>query len=490
MADDKTPSPEGLDAEALKSQELRLQKKEQRREARKAQRKEERKEERKASRKAGHDETAQAPAPAGRAAKPAKEGSEPAGGAAEFDEGGLAVSNRSVAMSALQLVSAFEKEGVEAINIARRPVRGFVGRKPFPILDLRAKSEAAYEAAANPHPYAKHLQYLAFQYATNPPLKEDPIFRAGPVTLFRGSVWHEGAPVLGSVHAKHEKDLEVWRQKVVTLEAKPSTLRFPGTSAVIQGPGARNYFHWIIEVAPRLFALREYLREGLGPLDRILLFYEEPGKFIPEVLDLFFPDLKPLVEYASGAITVLEHCLFFTDQKEYSEDHNSRWKTTTAFMSEAIDDEIAKLPQGPGRAILVSRADAPTRRVVNEDMLLDLFADRGLERLELGAMTVPEQMAVMANARFVIGVHGAGMTNTIFCRPGAVVIELTSTQYIRRCRSFCDISMYRRLNYGLAVLDQHGEQYVITQNRGNDLEIPFSAAQPLRDLADQLSAGA
>jgi capsular polysaccharide biosynthesis protein len=391
-------------------------------------------------------------------------------------------------MSALQLVSAFEKEGIETIEIARRPLRGLVGRKPFPILDLRSKSEAAYEEAAQPHSYKKHLQYLAVQYATDPPLKEDPIFRAGPVTLFRGSVWHEGVPVLGSVHAKHEKDLLVWQQKVVTLADKPNTQRFPGVSAIIQAPGSRNYFHWIIEVSPRLFALREYIAQGLGPLDRILLVYEDPGKFVPQLLDLMFPDLKPLVEFTTGAITVLDQCLFFTDQKEYSDKHNSRWKTTTAFMSEAIDNFHAERPVGPARAYLVSRADAPTRQVVNEDLLIETFADRGLERIELGGLDLRQQMEVMSDATFVIGAHGAGMTNTIFCRPGAVVVELTSTQYIRRCRSFADISMYRNLNYGLAVVDQHGEQYVIEQNRGNDLEIAASAVQPLRALVYELSA--
>jgi capsular polysaccharide biosynthesis protein len=394
-------------------------------------------------------------------------------------------------MEAAHLVPAFGRDGIEMQALARRPLRGRVGRKPFPVLDLRTRPEAAYEAAAKALPFPHHVRYLAAQYASDLALKEDPLLRAEAVTMFRGSVWHRGEPIQGSVHPKHESELELWAGKVRSLTARGRLPRYPGTSATIAAPGARNYFHWMIEVSPRLFALREYLRQGLGPLDRILLFYEEPAGFITQTIELLFPDLAPRIEYCTHSMCLLEECLFFIDQRRY-EDHNSRMKTTTAFLSEAVDGLLARLPRGPGggRAILISRADAPTRQIVNEAVLLEAFADLGLERVAFSELPLRRQMEVMAEARLVIGAHGAGLTNTIFCRPGTAVVEINTTQYIRRCRSFADIAMHRGLAYGLAIIDQHGDRPVVERNIGNDMEIAPAALPGLRDLLLRLAAEA
>lgn len=390
-------------------------------------------------------------------------------------------------MGEVELVSAFGRDGIEVVHLERQPARGTVGRHPFPLLDLRTRSEAEYEAAAKPHPFGRHVAWLRHHFAEDLPLKEDPLFRAGPVMIFRGSVWFRNEPVLGSVHARQVAELGQWQKKVRSFENSPTIPRYPGTTAIIQAPGARNYFHWMIEVSPRLLALREYLRQGAGPLDRVLLFYDGPARFITESIEFLYPDLAGRIEYSTKPLCALENCLFFTDQTRY-ENHNSRWKPTTAFLSEEIDDQLAALPprQGPGRAILVTRTDAPTRRLVNEDLLLEAFAPEGLERVAFGDLHLRDQMKVMADARLVMGVHGAGMTNLLFCRPGTAVVEFTSTQYIRRCRSFADIAMHRRLPYALAVLDQHGDKWVIEQNRGNDLELAEGMVPTLRETVTAL----
>jgi capsular polysaccharide biosynthesis protein len=95
-------------------------------------------------------------------------------------------------------------------------------------------------------------------------------------------------------------------------------------------------------------------------------------------------------------------------------------------------------------------------------------------------------MRLMAEARLVVGVHGAGLTNAIFCRPGTAMLEITSTQYIRRSRSYADIAMFRGFPYAIAVVDQVGESWVVANNRGNDLEIAPDALPELRRLAETL----
>jgi hypothetical protein len=46
--------------------------------------------------------------------------------------------------------------------------------------------------------------------------------------------------------------------------------------------------------------------------------------------------------------------------------------------------------------------------------------------------------------------------------------------------------MYRGLNYALAVVDQHGEQWLVEKNIGNDMEVSVRAGAAILTLAQEL----
>jgi capsular polysaccharide biosynthesis protein len=48
----------------------------------------------------------------------------------------------------------------------------------------------------------------------------------------------------------------------------------------------------------------------------------------------------------------------------------------------------------------------------------------GFDIVATGELTLWAQIALFANAKIVVGQHGAGLINAIFCEPGAVLIEL------------------------------------------------------------------
>ncbi|NJM35167.1 MAG: glycosyltransferase family 61 protein [Rhodomicrobium sp.] len=79
-------------------------------------------------------------------------------------------------------------------------------------------------------------------------------------------------------------------------------------------------------------------------------------------------------------------------------------------------------PQGGGLMFL-SRGDAKQRRLINEDGIMMLASFNGFERFEAHAGNHAEQVRRFAEADAVIAVHGAGLTNMLFMRPGATVIE-------------------------------------------------------------------
>ena len=74
--------------------------------------------------------------------------------------------------------------------------------------------------------------------------------------------------------------------------------------------------------------------------------------------------------------------------------------------------------------IYLSRRNATRRYTPAQAELAERLADYGVKEVFLENMTVFEQATMLNNATLIIGLHGAALTNLIFCKPGVTVIEI------------------------------------------------------------------
>jgi capsular polysaccharide biosynthesis protein len=92
----------------------------------------------------------------------------------------------------------------------------------------------------------------------------------------------------------------------------------------------------------------------------------------------------------------------------------------------ALEDAIA-----PAQRIFVSRL-ARTRRgayrgLVNESELIDALIPLGFTPIEPEKLSATDQIRAFAGADAVVGLGGAGMFKTVFCRSGTRVLDIEST---------------------------------------------------------------
>jgi tetratricopeptide (TPR) repeat protein len=107
--------------------------------------------------------------------------------------------------------------------------------------------------------------------------------------------------------------------------------------------------------------------------------------------------------------------------------HPAHWAARWAI--EDIRGLFDVMPRARTRRLLVSRADAEYRRLVNEDEIAALLTPFGFEVIVPGRLPFAEQIAAFRDATHVVAPHGAGLTNILFCAPGTHVLEAFHPHY-------------------------------------------------------------
>lgn len=79
-----------------------------------------------------------------------------------------------------------------------------------------------------------------------------------------------------------------------------------------------------------------------------------------------------------------------------------------------------------GRRLFVSRRDAPSRYLTNEEQIVSALDPLGFQTVRLSEHSFAEQVAMFSNAEIVVAPHGAGLANMIFAPTDCVLVEIVS----------------------------------------------------------------
>lgn len=252
----------------------------------------------------------------------------------------------------------------------------------------------------------------------------------------------------------------------VKWEALRNPRRVEGRNLVFLGVGKpSNYYHWIGEQMPRLALLRKHV--DLATLDHIVVFVRTPVPFIETSLRTLFPEFTGKVEQVQDHSALSDEAFFFVPNSlarrsadperdgERLRGMMGTWGSILDFCG-YVDDEADRLfdrTRDWPEIVIVSRDRAEMRHWINESDLVARLADHGAVRLCAEDHPFEDQINYFRHARVVIAQHGAGLANTIFCTPGARVIEVTSRSHAKRAWDFAKLGIARGVDYHIAVID-------------------------------------
>lgn len=254
-----------------------------------------------------------------------------------------------------------------------------------------------------------------------------------------------------------------------------------GRVAVISTSGADNFHHWLYDCLPRV-----HLLKASGKFESIdkFLISMSGHPFQQESLALVGIDpsriINPLVEnqihYQAETLVVpsLPSVLGTV----------SPWVVN--FLQLTFNTVTPR--QSGMRRIYISRKNAVTRKIINNEAFLSLIATFGITEIFPEDYCLEEFSGIMSNADFIISIHGSGLSNLCFASSGAVVVDILAPYH--QDGYYWMIANIRRLRYiGFFAngVHPHDEEDLVKNKRDDDIHVDVAKlhALLLRELKNE-----
>jgi len=222
--------------------------------------------------------------------------------------------------------------------------------------------------------------------------------------------------------------------------ASGRTPRVPhgGRLILLGAPGTGNFYHWMLDILPKLALLGD-AGFNPGPDDRFVLpFFKR--RFQAESLALLGIDESQLI--------VTERTSLWLEGEQWLVPwlRNRMGLSMDAWTPRALRRLFGVGPErdgpSPGTRLFIARDPAASqgRRVTNQAELERTLERRGITPVYPERLSLREQIDLFASAELIVAPHGAGLSNIVFCAPGTTVVECVGRHYQPCYRAICTLA--------------------------------------------------
>jgi hypothetical protein len=184
------------------------------------------------------------------------------------------------------------------------------------------------------------------------------------------------------------------------------------------GGPVNNYGHWLVDVLPRIHLLKKS-----GWFDKVNWFV------VPNYTHDFQKDSLKLLGITEDKIIQGTEQLHITADVliASSAPRGVRSylmpKWLVDFHRESfLNFKIKNFEFSP--FVYISRRDGTTRKVLNEQKLIDMLEKYNFKVIELSDFSFVEKISIFDSAKVIVSVVGAALSNVVFCKKGTKVLEI------------------------------------------------------------------
>ena len=221
-------------------------------------------------------------------------------------------------------------------------------------------------------------------------------------------------------------------------------------SLLTGGGGNKNYSHWLFDVLPRLSLCNKAI--DLSEINYFLL-PDHIKKFQIETLDyLNIPKHKRLSSekfrhVKAEKLIITDHPFVVTGNPTKDIINMPIW--ISKWLKEMFLKQIVRNEKNNIKKIYIDRDDTklkkPSQRFVsNEDEIKNYLLKKNFILVKLHELKFIDQVQLFNDAKCVVGLHGAGFANIVFCKPGTKIIELRG---VHSGRQYENLAKSNNLDY-------------------------------------------
>ncbi len=200
-------------------------------------------------------------------------------------------------------------------------------------------------------------------------------------------------------------------------------------SLLMGGGGNYNYWHWLLDVIPRL----KFVEKDINDINYFLLPNIEK-KFQYETIKLLeIPDNKTISSKKYNHIQADE---FIVTSHPYNLTNNP-WVDhlqIPSWIYKFLKEKFLRFAENNNhlpQKFYIDRNDTDSnnkfsRFIINENEVRKCLVDQGYSPIKLAELSFIDQISLFNNAKSIVGLHGAGFANCIFCSPSTNILELKS----------------------------------------------------------------
>jgi|TARA_B100001964_G_scaffold164832_1_gene180949 capsular polysaccharide biosynthesis protein len=244
-------------------------------------------------------------------------------------------------------------------------------------------------------------------------------------------------------------DLKNASRNIVLSKGTPRfKIKFKGkVLCILQGASGNNYGHWLLDMLPKIKLCSEHYS-----LNDINYFYTPNlANFQKETLSVLGISENRIINsekfrhIQAEELLVVDHPNYYKgfilEQNKFQPTWTIQWLRDTYL--------IYKKKFNANKKIFIDRTDSISKHchIQNEEEVFNYLKNKGFSKYQLTKLSFFEKIYLFENAEIIVGAHGAGLTNLVFCKPKTKVIEIRpsinfNTVYER-------ISYINNLNYRL-----------------------------------------
>ena len=189
--------------------------------------------------------------------------------------------------------------------------------------------------------------------------------------------------------------------------------------------GINNYSHWLLDILPKIKICEEVY--DLKDIDYFYIqnktsFQKESFKKIGIPTNKIIDCGKYKHIKADKIIALTHHVYEKNDYILNAQKKQPEW--SIVWLRKKFLQFNKK--NNNNYKVFIDRSDSKSKhcKIINNDTVIGFFKKLNFKIYQLSNLSFNQQIKIFNNSRVIVGVHGAGLTNFIFCKKNTKILEI------------------------------------------------------------------